>query len=192
MAHFCTDCLTRSPGCRDCPIAPSGLTEAFGKAVRTIEIDITRKYPRFDSQVREDVIADSVAGAIKNFPQYEGRRGAKLISWVKRIYNNKMTDLLRKNYDITLVEYDASADNRAAQDHEEDDSLDGLVAILKEMANGTKKNCAKLFLSLHEYFQQGRTQKEMAGDMGMKPNSLNQKIKRCREWIKERIGRENF
>lgn len=192
MAHFCTDCLTRSPGCGNCPIASSGLAETFGKAVSAIEIDIVRKYPRFDSQDREDVIADAVAGAIRNFPQYEGRREAKLVSWIKGIYRNKVTDLLRRNYDITLVEYDAGADNRVAMEHEEEDSLDGLVAILKEMAEGAKENCAKLFLSLHEYFQQGRTQKEMANDMGMKSNSLNQKIKRCREWVKDRIGREDF
>jgi len=192
VVHFCTDCLTRSSGCGDCPVAPSGLAEAFGKAVRAIEIDIARKYPRFDSQDREDVIADAVAGAIRNFPQYEGRREAKLVSWIKSIYRNKVTDLLRRNYDITLVEYDAGADNRAAQDHKEDYSLDGLIAILKGMTDHTRENCAKLFLSLHEYFQQGRTQKEMASDMGMKSNSLNQKIKRCREWIRERIGREDF
>lgn len=192
MAHFCTDCLTRSSGCGDCPIASSGLTEAFGKAVRAIEADIFRKYPRFDPHAREDVIADAVAGAIRNFPQYEGRREAKLVSWIKSIYRNKVTDLLRRNYDITLVEYNAEADNRVVMKHEEEEPLDGLVAILKEMANDTKENCAKLFLSLHEYFQQGRTQKEMANDMGMKSNSLNQKIKRCREWIKERIGKEDF
>ncbi|MDD3311447.1 type III-E CRISPR-associated RpoE-like sigma factor [Pseudodesulfovibrio sp.] len=192
MAHFCIDCLTRSSGCKDCPIAPSGLTEAFGKAVRGIEADIARKYPRFDSQVREDVVADAVAGAIRNFPQYEGRREAKLVSWVKSIYRNKVTDLLRRNYDITLVSYDAGADNRAAVEEREEEPLDGLIAILKEMSGGAKENCARLFLSLHEYFRQGRTQKEMASDMGMKSNSLNQKIKRCREWIRERIGREDF
>lgn len=192
MTHFCTDCLTRSPGCRDCPIASSGLAEAFGKAVHAIETDMVRKYPRFDSQIREDVVADTVASAIRNFPQYEGRREAKLVSWVKGIYRNKVTDLLRRNYDITLVEYDAGADNRIAVDHTEEDSLDGLVAILQEMADHTKENCARLFLSLHDYFRQGRAQKEMASDMGMKSNSLNQKIKRCREWIRKQIGRDDF
>ena len=192
MAHFCIDCLTRSPGCGDCPIAPSGLTEAFGRAVRSIEVDIARKYPRFDPQTREDVVADTVEGAIRNFPQYEGRRGAKLISWIKGIYTNKINDLLRKDTDITLIDYDAGADNRVATEQTEEPLLDGLVEILKRMADGSKKSCATLFLTLHDYFHQGKTQKDLAGDMGVKPNSLNQQIKRCREWIRERIDREDF
>jgi RNA polymerase sigma factor (sigma-70 family) len=192
VAHLCTNCPTRSPGCVDCSIARSGLTEIFGKAVRTLEIDITRKYPRLGSQAREDIVAEAVMAAINNFPQYEGRRGAKLISWVKSIYKNKISDFLRKTPDITLVEYDAGTDNRVARENVEDSSLERLFGILKEMAEGSKGKCAQLFLSLHEYFQQGRTQKDMAKDMGMKANSLNQKIKRCREWIKERIGREDY
>lgn len=191
MNHQCSQCSTLHTGCTDCPVADSGMAEQFGRVVGRMVANINSKYSRFHDQVREDVIADTIEGCIKGLPNFEGRRGAKLSSWVWEIYQHKLNDMLRRFGKGISIDYD-ELDRHAPPHREEESRLGDLLEVLGKMAGKAGNGCAELFLRLHECFQHGYSQKELAAEMGMKTNSLNQKIKRCREWMRERLDRHDF
>lgn len=47
--------------------------------------------------------------------------------------------------------------------------------------------CYNLYLKLYEGFNDGRTQKEIAEELGLKPNTFNKKLERCREKVLEEL-----
>lgn len=57
--------------------------------------------------------------------------------------------------------------------------IEQLLLKIKEI----DPDCKSLFEELYRGFQEGKNQKEIAEELGLKENTLNQKIKRCRERI---------
>jgi len=61
-----------------------------------------------------------------------------------------------------------------------------LVKILEEMKKEGDE-CAEFLLSWYEWLIEDLSQKEMAQKMHMKENTFNQKLKRCKNHIKEKL-----
>lgn len=52
--------------------------------------------------------------------------------------------------------------------------------------------CIQLLLDLYECFQNGQTQKDLARAYGEKPNTLNQRLRRCRKRLRRMIEEEGW
>lgn len=87
---------------------------------------------------------------------------------------------------ITEVPFDDSHDNIAIEPLIENQiTTDQILSKLKCLVTEDDDFCARLFLYWYSGLKQGLNQDEMAKNLGLKPNTFNQKLKRCKKTIQQ-------
>jgi DNA-directed RNA polymerase specialized sigma24 family protein len=127
----------------------------------------------------------AVLGGVEGF---EGRRGATFATWVWQIYKNKVNDFFRSKYPdpVSVISYEINDMSVTLEDAE---TKIAITEIFKKHLPHDKTGCIRLYLDLYRCFQKGQNQKDLAGLYQINPNTLNQRIKRCRKTIR-RLFRE--
>lgn len=184
MAHPCSNCDASRPGCSGCPIRGRGLGESFSRALRQIEAKLRRL--ELSEDEREEILGASVEGALRSLDSFSGRNGAVFSTWVFSIYTNKLRDHFgnKKRARLTV---DLDQGLHVAAPAPGFDVAE-LLAAFDRLADGASRACAGLFAELADAFLLGRSQKDVAQDLGIAQNTLNKRLARCRQWVKEVMG----
>lgn len=170
-----------APDCSDCPIRSAGFCTEFQDVLRKIAANLAAKYAGISQEDLEEILANTVEGVLANIGNYEGRRGAKFSTWVWRIYRNKTADFFRAGnaYAEKFADTLAGPDTRVERELKAE-----IREIFEKSLADDSTGCVRLYLDLYGYFNTGKSRKELAAAYGMKPNTLNQKIRRCRKTMK--------
>ncbi len=177
----CLESDGQAPGCQYCPIRGQEFCDNFRVVLRKIAGNLENKYTGIPPEEREDILTSTVEGVIKGVKTYEGRRGAKFSTWVWQIYRNKINDYFREKKTYSINREDNESYNPS-------NDLEIKIAIsecFKKYLADDDTGCVRLYLDLYRFFQKGRSQKELAEIYNLSPNTLNQRIKRCRKVIKQ-------
>ncbi len=179
----CLESDGQAPGCQYCPVRNQGFCDKFRLVLRKIAGNLESKYTGIPPVEREDILTNTVEGVIKGVKTYEGRHGAKFATWVWQIYRNKINDYFRekKTYSIEKINRENNESYNPSND------IEIKIAIsecFKKHLADDDTGCVRLYLDLYSFFQKGRSQKELAAIYNLSPNTLNQRIKRCRKVMK--------
>ncbi|NPA16000.1 MAG: sigma-70 family RNA polymerase sigma factor [Deferribacteres bacterium] len=66
------------------------------------------------------------------------------------------------------------------------ETAEAIIDFLKKESD-LGDDCAELLLYFYRWLKVGLSQKEMAQSMGLKPNTFNQRLKRCKERIRKKL-----
>jgi len=149
--------------------------------------DMEIRYPGIGLEDREDLITAVTEGALSGVDGFEGRSGAKFSTWVWAIYKNKIRDYFRKDRSGSPLEFFPEK-YQDPTNKEENDLRQKILECFKKHLPMDETGCIELYLNLYRYLESGRTRKEMAESRNMKPNTLNQRLKRCRSVVRELFG----
>ncbi|MBF0120738.1 MAG: hypothetical protein HQK79_18065 [Desulfobacterales bacterium] len=78
---------------------------------------------------------------------------------------------------------------------EEDDQYKydiDIEEILLQLINDDHTGCCKLFIKIYNWFKEGLLQKDMATQMGLKDNTFNQRLSRCRVKIQQLLKEHGY
>lgn len=147
------------------------------------ENNTQKKYPTISEHDRHAIIADTVSAIVANINTFEGRKGSRFSTWAWRIYMNKVANFFRQAREWAPIDNMIASelpDHGGPRSYSFKDIIDLLKSQLKQ-----NPECQKLLIDFCNRTMQGVSQKEMAESYGLKPNTLNQRLKRCRKKLKE-------
>lgn len=200
IKHLCFSAKGKAEGCEDCNIKRLEFCEkminilAKQKLLYSIEQDTVN-----------DIISQVIAGIQKNITFCRGGHEAQFANFVRSIVRFKRADYFRKFYqktpnftgsdlnanlgstsagkiiELPLEEYEDKL--KISPDFEEKIYVSQVLSALKEM----DIECYNLYLKLYKGFGDRKTQKEIAEELGLKPNTLNKRLERCREKVLEEL-----
>ena len=145
-------------------------------------------------QIRTDIIAETVARVMKAIDGFEEK--SKFTTWAWSIYSRALAEYFRnscRQMPHLMTSLESLRDEHGVElpDERPLDTIAPLLlnALKKIAANPEDPDYEKaLFLvDFYELTMQGKNQIEMAGILGMKSNSFNQRLKRCRNALKKRL-----
>ena len=183
VTHPCIDRQLNDRTCAECAIHDRGFCEAFRRALAKIANHLDARYTSISPADRSDIFSATVEHAVKDLDRFEGRSGAKLSTWIWRIYRNKRADYFRRTpppdwRERLAMETDTAHD--AAADAELEIAIrQCFEALIKTDDTG----CVRLYNALYRSEKAGKTRAELARDLGLKLNTLNQRIRRCRKTV---------
>jgi len=185
MTHPCSRCDALAAPCTDCPVQQKGWRGPFARVLRQIEAKLRRL--GLEDDVREELLSATVEGTLRGHETYAGRNGAAFSTWVFSIYANKLRDHYawrgRNRMHVDLEQgLEVSAPPSPGMDIPE------LLTALEKLADGAARSCVTLFAQLSEVFRFGRSQKDFAETLGIPQNTLNKRLARCRQWVREVMG----
>lgn len=189
--HPCIDIRARSPECVPCRIRLRDFCDEFVAALGKIAANLRGRFSYAVSEAaRDDIVAEVAEAAFRGVDGYEGRHGAAFSSWVWAIYANKRRDYFRswKSENVSLDSLEPWQEPEAEDGREARDVAESVYAAIRLMETSGEAECGRLFHDLYRFLGIGKKQKELAEHYGMKVNSLNQRISRCRRRLKELMG----
>lgn len=173
--------------CPDCPIHHRGFCDAFGLLLRKFAGHLAARYGAVIPEDRqEQILGDVVAAVVEGVHRFQGRRGARFSTWAWHIGHNKICDHFRRRHAKaeTVPEYVAG---RLFDSHDPRSDIElklALTGCFKTHLADDPKGCLRLLLELYRTFHEGRDQKDLARAYGLKPNTFNQRLRRCRELVR--------
>ncbi len=181
ITHPCIESDRMNETCHGCLVYKNSLCGRFQTLLKKIVGSLNKKYSSIPESDREDILTNMVEGVITGVERFEGRHGAKFSTWAYRIFRNKIHDYFRKKGHHTI-----EIDETKIPDSPGQDSIKKTIAeCFRKTLPDDHSGCIRLFLDLYIFFMNGQTQKELAVSYHMKANTLNQRIKRCREKISQ-------
>ncbi len=183
VTHLCIDRPIDDRACAECRIHDRGFCESFRRTLRNIAHHLDARYTSISPADRSDIFSETVEHAVKSIDRFEGRSGAKLSTWIWRIYRNKRTDYFRKTPPPDWRER-LAMEAGTARDVTADTELEiAIRQCFETLLKTDDTGCVGLFASLYRSEKEGKTRAELAEDLGLKLNTLNQRIKRCRKTV---------
>ena len=180
---ICLEPNKQSPGCLRCTVNYRGWCPAFKGILRKIAGNLKKQYSGIPPQDREEILANVVIGVLGGVERFEGRRGAKFSTWVWQIYRNKTIDFFRAKTPQADIFVDFEKQG-AVNPLDEAETKIAIAECFKKHLPDDTTGCIRLYLDLYRFFQKGRAQKDLADRYGLNPNTLNQRIARCRKTIR--------
>lgn len=198
--HECLKLRGKGTDCPKCEINRRSFCESLIKTLSKMVLELDIKYTKIAMLDRDAILANTFIGIYNGVNRFEGRNGARFSTWAWRIFLNKRTDYLRqqerqKTINITDLLWDndqtissvKQMESGIQPPSEHNQRLEEIVADiierLKMRLPDDSTGCIRIFLDMYLAFENGKTQKELAEDYGLKPNALTQRIKRCRKTI---------
>ncbi len=178
--HECIRFRGSGRGCENCKVKKRDLCDDLTRTLQRIESNL-RRFPLFSEKDREDiidVIMTDVMNGIHNF-----RGDSAFGTWVWAIYRRIRSK--HRSHDYVPLE-DMDIENA---DHEQMENKVLFDQVLSALRKFQPKNpeCAQLITFFYEMSMKGKTQKEMAEEIGMVPNSFNVKLSRCIQKFREEL-----
>ncbi|EGJ48792.1 type III-E CRISPR-associated RpoE-like sigma factor [Desulfocurvibacter africanus] len=189
--HPCIEIRARSPECVPCRIRLRDLCDEFGVVLGKIAANLRGRFSHAVSEAaRDDLVAEVAEAALRGVEGYEGRRGAAFSSWVWAIYLRKRVDFFRRGEprSVSLDSLEPWQEPEAEDDKEAQDVAEAVYEAIRLMETSGEAECTRLFQDLYRFLGIGKKQKDLAEHYGLKVNSLNQRISRCRRRLKELMG----
>lgn len=185
MNYPCIQCDTREKPCPDCLVPKLGHRKEMEKAMKRIIKKINEELRSRTPDERDDFFSEVAMHIIKSVETYDGRNGASFATWAINIANRRVQDFYRRTSRRRPEGGFCELPGELAIASAEHAQLD-VCSLLKELeihAEDKKSKCLQLIVQLYDAFKRDTSQKDLAEVLGLKPNTLNQSIKRCREWI---------
>lgn len=180
LTHPCIDRPGHDRNCAECAIHVRGFCESFRDILRKIAHHLDTRYTGIPAADRMDILSATVEHTVKNIHRFEGRGGAKLSTWIWRIYRNKRTDYFRQTPPSDFRKRLIRATD-PVHDTMPDTELEiAIRQCFEKLSTSDETGCVRLFAALYRSEKAGKTRTELAKDLDLKLNTLNQRIKRCR------------
>jgi len=183
IRHLCIESEGQHARCSDCPISKRGFCHKFRTVLTRIAKNAAHRYAGISPEDREDIFTATVESVLRRIDQFEGRHGAKFSAWVWQIYRNKIIDHFRGKNSLCLME-EIREDSEWHDPSEETERKIAISECFKKHLPNDKTGCIRLYLNLYKSFQKGKNRKALAETYDISPNTLNQRIKRCRVSIR--------
>ena len=181
--HSCIEVQGKGDGCQECPVMLKGFCPNLVDFIQRAESNARKKYSRISEHDRLAIVADTVGAIVSNIHTFEGRRGSRFFTWAWRIYLNKVADFFRQAREWVPID-NVIASELPDHGRPRSCSFNDIIDLLKSLLKHDPE-CQKLLIDFCNRTMQGVSQKEMAESYGLKPNTLNQRLKRCRKKLKE-------
>ena len=191
--HECLKVQGKGPGCYICPVYKKGFCANMIKIIQKMAVNLDKEFQKISLHDREEILSKAVISILNGIDNFEGRNGARFSTWSWRIFLNNRTDYFRSAYrrkTITISELlpENNLSEMLFKPSEQDsgltDKVDEIIEHIKMSLPNDFSGCMRLFLDLFIAFKNGNSQKKLSEDYGIKPNTLNQRIRRCRRIIK--------
>lgn len=188
--HDCLKVQGRGKECSNCQVMQKGFCQAFLKVLRKITSNLDGSYSSRSVADRNAIIAETVSGIWKGLNNYQGKSGASFSTWAWSIYKNKRNDYLRQQFrqkHETPLELETN-EYQLVQQHEAESpeiKINRTMRALKLLLSRDSSGCIQLYLDLFQTFQAGKSQDDLAQDYRIKPNTLNQRKRRCLEVVQQ-------
>lgn len=168
--------------CADCPLDLRGFRDIWRTAAGRMERYLETRYAWLPTADREDILAQTAEQVFRDFGDFRGDRPGKFAAWAWRIFRNRLHDHFRSRPPDAEALSDA---HPAAGDAR--DTIELRMALLQCFHRHLPLDadgCVGLYLDLYRTFRTGDDQKKLADARGLKPNTLNQRLRRCRPFIR--------
>ncbi|MDM8551709.1 type III-E CRISPR-associated RpoE-like sigma factor [Desulfobacterales bacterium HSG2] len=203
--HSCLLAQGTGAGCEKCHIKLSGHCEEFLTLLKVKELYLKKK-DSLQNKDREDIIAEFVLQVHFSVNTFEGRRGAQFRTWAKTIFNNVWADFFDNMKPSKAVSTPDGIYFRRKPKREGDEYKPGiffpitkksekaaiearnLVKAILELIRVDVPGCYRFMLNYCNWEMEGLKQKEMAERYGLKQNTFNQKLLRCKTAIKNLLA----
>jgi RNA polymerase sigma factor (sigma-70 family) len=184
--HSCVDAKGKGPGCDDCPVMVEGFCQELVDFIRRADNGMKKRYPRVSKFDRLSIIGDTVISILARIENFKGE--SQFSTWAWSICHNKSVDFFRKIERAEKIgEYLEFAEHSCFGRPDQNLMIEAEIAHIKILLH-KNPDCSKLVIFYyHRKVNRGESQNEMAANFGMKPNSFNQKLKRCRKVLKMAI-----
>lgn len=172
--------------CPDCPIKHRGFCDAFGTLLGKFVAHMAARYGAvIPEDRREQILGEVIEAVLRDIQKFEGRRGAKFATWAWHIGRNKIADYFRRHHASHVPEAAAPEWLACHNPRNKIEMKLALSGCFRAHLATDPKGCVRLFLDLYRSFLDGRDQKDLAAAYGLKPNTFNQRLKRCREVLRQ-------
>lgn len=181
--HSCIKARGKAKGCPKCPIMLKGFCPSLIDFILRAENNTQKKYSSISEHDRHAIIADTVSAIAAYIDSFERRKGSQFSTWAWKIYLNKVADFFRQAREWAPIDNMIASelrDHGSPRSYSFKDIVDLLKSLLKH-----DPECQKLLIDFCNRTMQGVSHKEMAESYGLKPNTLNQRLKRCRKKLKD-------
>jgi len=198
--HICLLTRGNGPGCPKCHILQYGYCESFLHVLEK-KINSLNRRSDFNEQDRQDIISEFVISIVESVNQFEGRRNAKFSTWANSVFHNKLKDYkkklkAKKRSIIIAVDNLEEQENKSISiipNNKEDKGKELIDFLLNMISQQKDRNgCCQLFINYYEWGNKGLNQKEMAKQYGIKSNTFNQRLTRCRKILFQLFKMNNY
>lgn len=168
--------------CAECPMDRRGFRDVWREAVGRMERHLSRRYSWLSPEDREDILARTVEQVLRDIDDFRGRRPGRFAAWAWRVFRNRVHDHFRSR----PPEAGALCDAHPVFENGVD-SVELRLAIhrcFQRHLQLDEDGCVGLYLDLYRQFGSGLGRKDLAIARGLKPNTLNQRLRRCRPFIR--------
>lgn len=153
------------------------------KALNIIWGKLHRSEYSLSEDDREDVFQDVTSRLIEKAHTYTGKNASSFSTWAATVYSNIIKDeAKRTKRRMPPKEFAELIELQHAERPDSSEVEECVEAILAFTANN-KKECTDVVVSLWDGLRNGFDQKEIAKQLGVAPNTFNQKIRRCRKFL---------
>jgi len=191
--HGCLNLRGKGQECLKCEIMARGfcndLIEILTKMVSNLS-----SYEGIPPEDRDEILSDTVIGVWKGIDKFEGRNGALFSTWAWAIFKNKRRDYFRRLPSEDVVVFLFLDDHRKKEEIEmmvsekessssrDEEEMEHIIECLKKNIDNDPGGCIHLYLNL---FCSGKDRKVLAEEYGLKLNTFNQRVRRCRKVIRD-------
>ncbi|MFP4309525.1 MAG: type III-E CRISPR-associated RpoE-like sigma factor [Desulfococcaceae bacterium] len=168
--------------CANCPLDRRGFRDVWRTAAGRMERCLETRYAWLPAADREDILGQTTEQAIRGICDFRGDRPGKFAAWAWRIFRNRLHDHFRSR----SPDAEALSDAHPATDDARD-TAELRMALLRCFHRHLPLDadgCVALYLDFYRRFRTGDDQKKLADARGLKPNALNQRLRRCRPFIR--------
>lgn len=184
--HSCVEVKGKGDGCKRCPVMTKGFCSDLIDFIQRAESSSKKKFSGISEFDRLSVIADTVSAIVVKIDTFKG--DSQFSTWAWRIWNNKRADFFRQ-----LKRGQQAEDSLKSLERHSGQSPDEMLMIeaeLKHIRILLEKDpaCSKLLIDF--YYKKaiaGESQTEIATGYGLKANTFNQRLKRCRKALEKAI-----
>jgi RNA polymerase sigma factor (sigma-70 family) len=140
------------------------------------------RYAWLPTADREDVLGQTAEQVFRDLGEFRGDRPGMFAAWAWRIFRNRLHDHFRSRPPDAEA---LSGGLHAAGDAPDINELRmALLQCFHRHLPLDADGCVGLYLDLYRTFRTGDDQKALAEALGLKPNTLNQRLRRCRPFIR--------
>jgi len=204
---LCVDWMSDGDSCgneKDCEIFKSGFCEIFVRFSRK-KLPSLLSSKGIPEEDRKEIFQEFFIRVSKSIGNLRNRGGASSFfhAVVDNLVKDYFSDKLKKRYD-SIDTFGGEEDSEEGRENvilsrlseemyieklaEEEirETAEAIIDFLKKESD-LGDDCAELLLYFYRWLKVGLSQKEMAQSMGLKPNTFNQRLKRCKERIRKKL-----
>jgi len=191
--HECLNLRGKDHECLKCEIMARGFCNDFTDILEKMLSNLTNSYKAIPPEDRDEILSDTVIGVWKGIDKFEGRNGALFSTWSWAIFKNKRKDYFRRLSPEKVLTFLPLDDHQKKEEIEmmvsekessssQDEEMEHIIQCLKRNIDNDPGGCIHLYLDL---FCSGKDRKVLAQEYGLKLNTFNQRVRRCRKVIRD-------